>query len=57
MLGDVGQVVAVLPEKVLQARLDFAPCAGSVGVMRNDDLHAASGGRCITPLAIVGVPR
>jgi hypothetical protein len=42
----------VLPEKLRQASFDLAACAGSVGVMRKDDLHAASGGGCITPLAV-----
>ena len=44
MLRDVGQVVAVLPEEILQACFDSAPRAGSVGVMTNDDSRLASGG-------------
>ena len=61
VLIDVAEVMAVLSEKILQARVEFLARACLVGVMGNDDSHWSSGRRCITPLAvtlaIVRVPR
>ena len=61
MLIDIAEVVSVLAEEILQARIDPAARIDSIGVMRNDDSHLPSGRRCITPLAIalaiLGIPR